>query len=186
MPAPQQFSFVAGTVGVWRVMSVRDVCGGGLGGAQRLDVTGVALSAPSVLPDGASWQLRGVTSNDRYVTRSEKAELVGRQPPLGRPGATCAALIPIQKSKEWWELTQDERRAIFEARSQHIEIGVRYLPAIARRLHHCRDLGEPFDFLTWFEYAPEDGPAFEDLLGALRATEEWRYVVREVEVRVER
>src|SRR2546428_7160638 len=31
-----------------------------------------------------------------------------------------------------------------------------YLPAIARRLYHCRDLGEPFDFLTWFEYAPAD------------------------------
>ena len=74
----------------------------------------------------------------------------------------------------------------FEARSRHIERGLQYLPAIARRLHHCRELGEPFDFLTWFEYPPEDGAAFADLLGHLRATEEWRYVVCEVDVHVER
>jgi hypothetical protein len=38
-----------------------------------------------------------------------------------------------------------------------------YLPAVARRLHHSRELGEPFDFLTWFEYAPEHADAFEEL-----------------------
>jgi hypothetical protein len=63
---------------------------------------------------------------------------------------------------------------------------LRYLPAIARRLHHSRDLGEPFDFLTWFEFAPQDEPAFDDLLAALRATEEWNYVEREVDIRLER
>jgi hypothetical protein len=39
-----------------------------------------------------------------------------------------------------------------------------YLPTIARRLHHSRELGEPFDFLTWFEYAPEHNQAFEELV----------------------
>jgi len=48
-------------------------------------------------------------------------------------------------------LTQDERREIFEERSRHIATGLEYLPAVARRLHHSRDLGGPFDFLTWFE-----------------------------------
>ena len=61
-----------------------------------------------------------------------------------------------------------------------------YLPAVARRLLHCRGLGEPFDFLTWFEFTPADAGAFEELLGRLRATEEWRYVEREVELRLER
>ena len=61
---------------------------------------------------------------------------------------------------------------------------MRHLPAVARRLHHSRDLGEPFDFLTWFEYASEYARAFEDLVGELRATEEWRYVTREVDVRL--
>ena len=46
--------------------------------------------------------------------------------------------------------------------------------------------GEPFDFLTWFEYAPEDAGAFEDLVGSLRGTEEWTYVEREVDIRLAR
>jgi hypothetical protein len=59
---------------------------------------------------------------------------------------------------------------------------------VARRLHHCRDLGEPqpFDFLTWFEFAPTDSPAFDDLLAALRTSEEWRFVDREIEIRLRR
>ncbi len=59
-----------------------------------------------------------------------------------------------------------------------------YLPQVARRLHHCRDLGEPFDFVTWFEFAPEHEALFDDLAVRLRATEERRYVEREVDVRL--
>jgi len=105
---------------------------------------------------------------------------------LGRPAATLAALIPIKKSARWWELAQDERRAIFEETSQHTAIGLEYLPAIARRLHHSRDLGEPFDFLTWFEFAPEHAAAFDKLVARLRATPEWKYVEREVDIRLTR
>jgi chlorite dismutase len=42
------------------------------------------------------------------------------QAPLGRREATFAALIPIKKSAAWWELTQEQRRAIFEDKSRHI------------------------------------------------------------------
>ena len=108
------------------------------------------------------------------------------RPPLGRPEATCAALIPIKKSAAWWELTQEERRQIFEDKSHHIAASLKYLPAIARQLYHCRDLGEPFDFLTWFEFEPAHAEMFEELVGMLRATEEWNYVEREVDIRVER
>lgn len=137
---------------------------------------------------GAAWILRGITSNERYVTREEKSELVAKQEGLGRPAARCAALIPIQKSAAWWGLTQDERRRIFEEQSAHIKIGMGFLPAIARRLHHCRDLGpaEPFDFLTWFEYAPEQAAAFDELTAQLRATPEWKFVTREIDLRLER
>jgi hypothetical protein len=71
-------------------------------------------------------------------------------------------------------------------KSQHIRIGMRALPAVARRLHHCRDLSdhEPFDFLTWFEYAEADASAFEAMLQALRASAEWAYVEREVDIRL--
>ena len=125
-------------------------------------------------------------ADERYVEREEKTTLVAKQEGLGRPAATRAALIPIRKNAAWWALTQDERRAVFEAQSQHIAIGLKYLPAVARRLHHCRDLGpsEPFDFITWFEYAPADSAAFEELVQALRASPEWQYVDREVDIRL--
>ena len=103
-----------------------------------------------------------------------------------RPEATCAALIPIRKSAAWWELAQDERREILETNSKHIAVGLKYLPAIARRLHHSRELGEEFDFLTWFEYAPEKANEFDELVKTLRETEEWNYVEREIDIRVQR
>ena len=151
--------------------------------APRLSV----IARPSAQqPSGNSWLLRGITSNERYVVREEKLALVSKQEGLGRDASTRAALIPIRKNAAWWALPQDERREIFEAQSRHIAIGMKYLPAVARRLHHCRDLGpdEPFDFLTWFEYAPSDSAAFEELVQALRASPEWEYVDREVDIRL--
>jgi hypothetical protein len=57
---------------------------------------------------------------------------------------------------------------------------------VARRLLHGRDLSEPFDFLTWFEYAPEHAHAFEELVHRLRETEEWTYIEREIDIRLHR
>jgi chlorite dismutase len=144
-------------------------------------VEGVWLS-----PEDAAWSLRGVSGHVRYVEHEEKQRLAAVTPALGRPECTLAALIPIRKSEAWWNMAQDERRAILESRSRHIAIGMRYLPAVARRLSHSRELGEPFDFLTWFEYAPEHAASFDELLQALRASEEWSYVEREVEIRLRR
>lgn len=186
------FTFVGGDTGEWQVTGQRSVIGDAWPTPARIALrAGDGLAAPA-LPDHGQeqplWRLRGVTSNDRYLTRPEKQSLAARQQGLGRPEASCAALIPIRKSAAWWALTQDERREIMEEQSQHFRIGLDYLPAIARRLHHCRDLGgdEPFDFLTWFEFAPEHGPAFDQLLARLRASPEWRWVEHEVEFRVRR
>ncbi|WP_288252761.1 hypothetical protein [uncultured Hydrogenophaga sp.] len=62
-----------------------------------------------------------------------------------------------------------------------------YLPQITRRLHHCRDLSdsEPFDFITWFEYAPQDAGRFDELARELRRTPEWQYVEREIDIRLQ-
>jgi hypothetical protein len=178
------FSFAGGEYGSWRVEESRAVSGAPLAQVNRVDV--VADGGP--VAASSSWCLRGITSNDRYVTRTEKAALLASQPGLGRPEATRAALIPIRKSDTWWALTQDERRAIFEEQSAHIRIGMKYIPAVARRLHHCRDLGgsEPFDFLTWFEYSSAHAEAFDALLEELRGSAEWRYVDREVDIRLVR
>lgn len=179
------FKFVAGAAGPWSILSCEAVRGDPLPRAARLQL--LRGDAP-VSDSTVAWTLRGVTSNERYTARREKELLQARQESLGRAGSTRAALIPVRKTAEWWALPQDERRAILEERSRHIAIGLDYLPAIARRLHHCRDLGdeEPFDFITWFEFAESDAPAFEELVGRLRATEEWTFVEREVDVRLAR
>ena len=183
----RSYSFIGGDSGDWRIDSVRPVTGTALACPPRLAIENSHVAA---LPVGAAWLLRGVTSNQRYTSRVQQTKLAAVQPPLGRPEATCGALIPITKSAAWWALAQDERERFFSApphaAPDHTAIGMHYLPAIARQLLHGRDLGEPFDFLTWFEFAPDDAPAFDELLARLRATKEWSYVEQEVEIRVSR
>jgi chlorite dismutase len=182
MPAPLVVTFAAGDEGQWTIDSTSTVTGEPLAPGKRLSVTEHATEAPA----DAIWTLRGVVSNTRYSNRGELDRLTTIQEGLGRPQATLAALIPIRKSAAWWALAQDERRAIFEEQSRHIGIGLDYLPGVARRLHHSRDLGEPFDFLTWFEYAPQHRDPFEEMVRRLRQTREWDYVEREVDIRLSR
>lgn len=174
--------------GRFRVMAQRAICGEPLRPAEYLEVHERHHLAHSILPAAATplYTLRGTTGHVRYVTRAEQEVLAKTPPVLGRPEATRASLIPIRKTDAWWGLAQDQRRQILEERSRHITIGLGYVPAIARRLYHCRELGEAFDFVTWFEYAPTDAPQFAALLAALRATEEWQYVEREVQVDLQR
>jgi chlorite dismutase len=180
-PTPRLFSFIASDLGPWKIERMQAVVGAPLPTASKLSMMAGREFSPT-----AAWQLSGITSNERYVMREEKIALLSKQEGLGRSTSTHAALLPIRKNAAWWALTQDERRHIFEAQSHHIAIGLKYLPAIARRLHHCRDLGpdEPFDFLTWFEYAPADAAAFDELVHALRASPEWEYVDREIDIRL--
>ena len=180
-----RYTFAGAETGTWRVRSMMAVCGAGLGLVSHLDIA-PAASYRADVPHGAGWLLSGVKSNVRYAKRSELVDLTAKQEPLGRLAARYAALILISKSSAWWALAQDERRAIFEDASHHTAIGLEYLPGIARQLYHCRDLDEPFDFLTWFEYAPEHEAEFNNLLARLRATIEWSYINREVDIRLER
>lgn len=183
MSKPVTVTFVGTVAGPWRIDSTMAVVGEPLPQAPYMAaIEGGTLDTG----EDTRWMLRGVTSNTRYSSRSEVGVLASRQPGLGRPKATRAALIPIRKTEAWWALAQDERRSIFEETSRHIQIGLAFLPAVARRLHHSRELGEPFDFLTWFEYAPEHREDFEALVRLLRATPEWDYVDREVDVRLTR
>ena len=180
------FTFVGSNAGPWRLVGMDIVVGDHrLPSATHLAIVSGVPSAPLPAP---IWQLRGIRSHERYVARTEHDDLAAKQPGLDRPEATCAALIPIRKTAAWWSLSQDERRRIFEEQSHHIKIGLDYLPAVARRLHHCRDLSEsePFDFLTWFEYAPADAAAFDRLVAELRRSPEWAYVDREIDLRYER
>jgi hypothetical protein len=181
MAAPIAVTFVGGDDGPWRVDRIHAAIGPALPMVARLAIVEGHTAQPA-----ATWALRGVTGHPRYTRRDELAALQAIQPGLWRAEASRASLIPIKKSEAWWDLAQDERRAIFEETSHHIAASMAYLPAIARRLYHSRELGEPFDFVTWFEYAPEASDAFEELVAALRETEEWRYVEREIDMRFER
>jgi hypothetical protein len=177
------FTFTGGEAGEWLVVSQRTLSGAPIAAVPRVAmVPGIVTE---VAP-GAAWTLRGVATNDRYTTRAEKTELIKRQAQIGRPEATCAALILMRKNADWWALTQDERRAILEDQSHHIAIGLRYLPAVARRLLHCRDLGtnELFDFLGFLDYARADAEAFDEMLEQLRSTKEWTFMEREIDIRL--
>ena len=183
--ATRLFSFIGGDTGSWRVAEMKALVGEPLPAARKIEI----VPGPDTPADSqAAWLLRGITSNERYVVREERSQIVAKQLGLGRPEATCAALISIRKNDAWWALTQDERLNIFKEQSHHAKIGLQSFPELARRLHHCRDLSEhePFDFLTWFEYAPAQEAAFNKLVAELRAIEEWKYVEREVDLRLVR
>jgi hypothetical protein len=176
------FDFIGGNRGQWKILKMDTVRGEALGQVSHLKIIQSSLTKPH---EGL-WALKGLVSNLRYTEKQEKEKLESIQADLGRRQATHAALIPIRKSETWWMLAQDERRKIIETQSHHTQTGLKYLPAIARKLYHCRDIGEPFDFLTWFEYAPSDLGAFEELVNILRTTEEWNYVDREIDIRLVR
>ncbi len=171
--------FVGADAGQWQITSIREFRGETLPPARFLAIdSDIGAGAPA-------WTLRGAGSNLRYTTADERSALQAKQEGLGRPASTRAALIPIRKSAEWWAMAQDERRAVYEHGS-HLPIGLDYLPGVARKLYHSRDHGEPFDFLTWFEFAPDQEAAFDHMLERLRACAEWDYVDREVDIRLTR
>ncbi len=170
--------FIAGDQGCWKMINNHNISGVPLPSFDCLEITQEKNENLK-----AAWILKGVSSNIRYTTKDEIDKLKAIQPGLGRPEATLSAMIPIKKSEEWWNLAQDERRRIIEDQSGHIKEGMNFLPGIARKLYHSKDLGQPFDFITWFEFAPEHEKAFDALLSFLRNSEEWKYVIREVDLR---
>src|SRR5947209_3833889 len=119
-----KFSFVGGKQGLWQVTHMSSFRGAGLEPVERVDVVNGDIEHGQA---DVSWVLNGLTSNVRYATRKEMDLLKSRQPVLNRPEAICAALIPIRKSALWWDMPQDERRAIFEETSHHTKIGLDFL-----------------------------------------------------------
>ncbi len=128
------YAFAGGDTGNWRVTKSSAIIGEPLATVSRLDVVSEAETG-SRAANAGGWVLRGITSNERYVVREEKDQLLARQQELGRAEATCAALIPLRKNAAWWALTQDERRSIFEEQSHHTAIGLRYQMAEVTARH---------------------------------------------------
>lgn len=174
------FDFIGGDSGSWEVTMMNTIKGLPLKEVSHIKrVPGNLLKS-----EEGTWALKGLVSNLRYTEKEEKEKLIAVQEDIGRPSATNIALIPMRKSESWWTLAQDERRKIFENKSQHTQTGLKYLPEIARKLYHCRDIAEPFDFITFFEFKPKHTNYFNELLAYLRSTEEWTYVDREIDIRM--
>lgn len=163
------FDFIGDNAGEWEVTAMITLKGDAIDPVSHIK----KISGSLVPSNKGIWTLKGIVSNLRYTEKEDKDKLVAIQEDLGRSATTLAAFILIRKSEAWWNLAQDERRKIMEIKSRHTQTGMKYLPIIARKLFHCRDIGEWFDFMTWFEYAPSDVAAFEELLEALPKTEEW-------------
>ena len=77
-PNPRLFSFVGGREGQWKATESRTIKGEALPAIERLNIVPGNVAPP---PAGAVWLLRGATSNERYVTRPEKEQLVAKLSP---------------------------------------------------------------------------------------------------------
>ena len=181
-------TFRGGQSGAWRITALSAVKGPPLAAVPSLSVVHSEAIALPLLPSQTSWRLAGVASHVRYVERPEKTLLAEKQEGLGRPEASCAALIPIRKSAAWWELTQEERRRIFEDQSHHIAAGLKYLPddrAAALSLPRSRRALR-FSDLVRIRAARHARPLRGSGAACCARTEEWSYVEREVDIRVTR
>src|SRR5450432_2906043 len=94
------FDFIGGNVGQWKVKEISTVSGDSLALVPFIEI----IPGSTQKSDRGLWALRGVRSNLRYTEKEEEEKLAAVQAGLGRPQATCAALIPILKSAEWWTL----------------------------------------------------------------------------------
>ena len=76
MPVPTEFRLIGGPAGPWRITHMSAVCSEGLPSAERLAV----LDGASLVGESAeiAWTLRGVTSNERHVTKVKHDSLVAR------------------------------------------------------------------------------------------------------------
>ncbi|HWC11967.1 MAG TPA: hypothetical protein VG455_12175 [Acidimicrobiales bacterium] len=165
MTEPLLVAFVAGFDGQWLVEGIRARAGEPLAPAARL---AIVEGAAAETAEGR-WVLRGVVAGQGEDARAD-------QLPLGRPEARCAVLVAVRMAPAWWQHAEDDRRAL----SANIEHG----PTISRRIHRARNRDEPFDVLTWFEFAPDQQAEVDEMVARLREAEEWSYVERDVEVRL--
>jgi hypothetical protein len=96
-----------------------------------------------------------------------------------------AVVIPIRKSEAWWALSEEQRHVHFREGAGHTHTGAPYVDRIYRKLFHSREMGLPYDFVTYFEFAPEDADYFRELLAGLRdpiKNPEWQFVEWECEI----
>ncbi|MBF0426713.1 MAG: chlorite dismutase family protein [Magnetococcales bacterium] len=118
--------------------------------------------------------LVGITKGLNYITKEKSPGL--------NPGLTStsysaeppryAIVIPVKKSAEWWNLSDEQRLKEMEA---HTAPTLAFLSNVKRKLYHSTGLDDT-DFITYFETA--DLAAFNSLLLSLAKVPENRYHAR--------
>jgi chlorite dismutase len=117
--------------------------------------------------------LIGVTKPLNYITADKSpdlnAALYGGSYSGGEP--RFAIMIPVKKSAEWWNLTDEQRLKEMEA---HTAATLPFLANFKRKLYHSTGLSDP-DFIAYFE--TNDLGAFNNLALSLAKVPENKYRV---------
>lgn len=118
--------------------------------------------------------LTGISKALNYISKDKSPELNA-----GLSSATYqgdapryAIVVPIKKSGEWWNLSDEQRLKEMET---HTQPTLQYLVNVKRKLYHATGLSDA-DFITYFE--TNDLGAFNNLMLSLAKVPENKYHVR--------
>ena len=118
--------------------------------------------------------LTGITKALNYISKDKSPDLNA-----GLSSATFqgdapryAIVVPIKKSGEWWNLSDEQRLKEMET---HTQPTLQYLVNVKRKLYHATGLSDA-DFITYFE--TNDLGAFNNLMLSLAKVPENKYHVR--------
>jgi chlorite dismutase len=118
--------------------------------------------------------LVGITKALNYISKDKSPDLNKGLTSSTYTGDAprFAFMIPVKKSAEWWNLTDEQRLKEMEA---HTLPTLAYLVNVKRKLYHSTGLDDT-DFITYFE--TNDLGAFNNLLLSLAKVPENKYHVR--------
>ena len=142
---------------------------------------------------GSVETLEGVMRPRSYTSHAMSEFAYAHAIPPG-PGDeyALAAVTPINKTDEWWEMDFLHRESFFLPRYNededmvvkgHALASVAGIPCINRRLVHSPHgygLPNSYDFVGYFEFAEKDAAVFQEVMAGLRdinQNPEWKYVL---------
>lgn len=118
--------------------------------------------------------LVGITKGLNYITKDKSPNLNAGLSSASYTGDAprFAIIVPIKKSAEWWNLSDEQRLKEIET---HTNPTLQYLVNVKRKLYHSTGLDDT-DFITYFE--TNDLGAFNNLMLSLAKVPENKYHVR--------
>ena len=142
---------------------------------------------------GSVETLEGVMRPRSYTSHAMSEFAYAHAMPPG-PGDKypLAAVTPINKTDEWWDMDFLHRESFFLPRYNededmvvkgHALASATGVSCINRRLAHSPHgygLPNSYDFVGYFEFAEKDAPVFQEVMAGLRdinQNPEWKYVL---------